>query len=64
MKKSLLYIDDIVIMNVGDLEAREKILQEGVAIVLHPYDDDGRSVLNNLGQRAGSAARYFYAGWQ
>ncbi len=50
-EKSLLYIDDIVIMNVGDLEAREKILQEGVAIVLHPYDDDGRSVLNNLGQR-------------
>ena len=50
-EKSLLYIDDIVIMNVGDLEAQEKILQEGVAIVLHPYDDDGRSVLNNLGQR-------------
>ena len=50
-EKSLLYVDDIVIMNVGDLEAREKILQEGVAIVLHPYDDDGRSVLNNLGQR-------------
>lgn len=50
-EKSLLYIDDIVIMNVGDLEAREKILKEGVAIVLHPYDDDGRSVLNNLGQR-------------
>ena len=22
-----------------------------MAIVLHPYDDDGRSVLNNLGQR-------------
>jgi len=50
-EKSLLYIDDIVIMNVGDPDAREKILREGVAIVLHPYDDDGRSVLNNLGQR-------------
>lgn len=50
-EESLLYVDDIVIMNVGDLEAKEKILQEGVAIVLHPYDDDGRSVLNNLGQR-------------
>ena len=50
-EKSLLYVDDIVLMNVGDPEAREKILREGVGIVLHPYDDDGRSILNNLGQR-------------
>jgi hypothetical protein len=50
-EKSLLYVDDIVMMNVGDPAARKKILQEGVAIMLHPYDDDGRSVLNNLGQR-------------
>lgn len=49
--KSLLYVDDIVIMNVGDPAAREKILAEGVGLLLHPYDDDGRSVLNNLGQR-------------
>ena len=50
-EKSLLYVDDIVLMNVGDPEAREKILREGVGIVLHPYDDDGRSILNNLGKR-------------
>ena len=50
-EKSLLYVDDIVLMNVGDPEARKKILREGVGIVLHPYDDDGRSILNNLGQR-------------
>ena len=50
-EKSLLYVDDIVLMNVGDPEALEKILREGVGIVLHPYDDDGRSILNNLGQR-------------
>lgn len=50
-EKSLLYVDDIVLMNVGDLNAREKIIKEGIGIVLHPYDDDGRSVLNNLGQR-------------
>ena len=50
-EKSLLYVEDIVLMNVGDPEAREKILREGVGIVLHPYDDDGRSILNNLGQR-------------
>lgn len=50
-EKSLLYVDDIVIMNVGDIAAREKILQEGIGIILHPYNDDGRAVLNNLGQR-------------
>ena len=50
-EKSLLYVDDIVLMNVGDPEARKKILRGGVGIVLHPYDDDGRSILNNLGQR-------------
>lgn len=50
-EKSLLYVDDIVIMNVGDPAAREKILKEGVGLLLHPYDDDGRSVLNSLGQR-------------
>ncbi len=50
-EKSLLYVDDIVIMNVGDPAAREKILGEGVGIMLHPVDDDGRAVLNNLGQR-------------
>lgn len=50
-EKSLLYVNDIVIMNVGDPVAREKILAEGVALILHPYDDDGRSVLNDLGQR-------------
>ena len=50
-EKSVLYVDDIVIMNVGSLEAREKILRDGVGIVLHPYDDDGRSVLNDIGQR-------------
>lgn len=50
-EKSLLYVDDIVIMNVGDPVAREKILEEGIGLMLHPYDDDGRSVLNNLGQR-------------
>lgn len=50
-EKSLLYVDDIVIMNVGDPSAREKILREGAGLMLHPYDDDGRAVLNNLGQR-------------
>lgn len=50
-EKSLLYVDDVVMMNVGDPASREKILREGVGLMLHPYDDDGRSVLNHLGQR-------------
>ena len=50
-EKSLLYVDDIVLMNVGDPSAREKILREGVGIVLKPYNDDGRAVLNSPGQR-------------
>ena len=48
---SLLMVDDIVMMNVGDEKARKKILKEGVAIVLHPKDDDARATLNNVGQR-------------
>lgn len=50
-EKSLLYVDDIVIMNVGDPAAREKIAEEGVGLMLHPVDDDAREILNNLGQR-------------
>ncbi len=50
-EKSLLYVDDIVLMNVGSMDAREKILREGVGIVLTPYNDDGRAVLNSPGQR-------------
>ncbi len=50
-EKSLLYVDDIVLMNVGSRDAREKILQEGVGLMLTPYNDDGRAILNSLGQR-------------
>ncbi len=50
-EKSLLYVDDIVLMNVGSRDARQKIVQEGVGIILTPYDDDGRAIVNNLGQR-------------
>lgn len=48
---ALLMVDDIVIMNVGDPAAREKIIAEGVGIVLHPKDDNARAILNNVGQR-------------
>lgn len=50
-EKSLLYVDDIVLMNIGSLDTREKILREGVGVVLYPNNDDGRAVLNSPGQR-------------
>lgn len=50
-ENSLLYVNDIVLMNVGSPDAREKILREGVGIVLSPYDADGRAILNHPGQR-------------
>ncbi|MGI6226060.1 MAG: YIEGIA family protein [Peptococcales bacterium] len=49
--KSLLMVDDIVIMNIGQKSAKEKILKEAIGVILHPKDDDARATLNNLGQR-------------
>ena len=48
---ALLMVDDIVMMNVGQPEAQEKILAEGLGIVLHPKNDDARAILNSVGQR-------------
>lgn len=48
---SLLMVDNIVMMNVGLKSAKEKILQEGIGLIIHPKDDNGRATLNNLGQR-------------
>ncbi len=48
---ALLMVDDIVIMNVGLPEAREKILAEGLAILIKPKDDNGRATLHHVGQR-------------
>ncbi|KUO50484.1 MAG: hypothetical protein APF76_07460 [Desulfitibacter sp. BRH_c19] len=48
---SLLMIDDIVIMNVGLKSSKEKILKEGLGIVIKPNDDNARATLHNPGQR-------------
>ncbi len=50
-ENSLLMVDDIVIMNVGLEDQREKILKDGIGVVVHPKNDNGRAILNNLGQR-------------
>lgn len=48
---SLLLVDDVVIMNVGLPETREKILAEGLGVIIHPRDDDARMTLDSIGQR-------------
>jgi hypothetical protein len=50
-KGSLLMIEDVVIMNVGLPATREKILKEGIGIVVKPKDDDARLTLHSPGQR-------------
>lgn len=50
-KGSLLFVDDIDFMNVGLKEAREKILAEGMGVVIKPKDDNARASLHNRGQR-------------
>ena len=48
---SLLMVGDVVIMNVGLESTREKILAEGMGLLLHPKDDNARLTLHAPGQR-------------
>ncbi|MBO8168350.1 MAG: YIEGIA domain-containing protein [Thermoanaerobacteraceae bacterium] len=50
-KGALLMVDNVVIMNVGLAESREKILKEGLGVVIKPKDDNARATLNSIGQR-------------
>lgn len=50
-KGSLLMVDDVVIMNVGLPATREKILEEGLGVLIKPIDDDARLTLHSPGQR-------------
>ncbi|WHH59870.1 YIEGIA family protein [Petroclostridium sp. X23] len=50
-KNALLYVDDVVIMNVGLKEARERIIKTGIAVVLEPVDENASITLSNIGQR-------------
>lgn len=47
----LLKIDEIEIMNVGLPPMREKILADGLGIMIHPKDDNARATIHNMGQR-------------
>lgn len=47
----LLMVDEIAIMNVGLPTMREKVLNDGLGVVIHPKDDNARATLHNMGQR-------------
>lgn len=48
---SILKVNDIVIMNVGLPATREKILREGMGLIIKPFDDGARLTLDAPGQR-------------
>ncbi|MCL6609925.1 MAG: YIEGIA family protein [Peptococcaceae bacterium] len=48
---SRLKVDEIVIMNVGLREMREKILNEALAVRIKPKGANAMSVINDIGQR-------------
>lgn len=48
---SRLMVDEIVIMNVGLKDMREKILNEALAVRIKPKGANARSVINDVGQR-------------
>lgn len=50
-KGALLMVEDVVIMNVGLPAVREKILAEGMGVLIKPKDDDARLTLHTAGQR-------------
>jgi uncharacterized protein (DUF433 family) len=50
-KGTLLCVDDVVIMNVGLKESRERIARTGIAVVLEPIDENASITLSNIGQR-------------
>jgi hypothetical protein len=47
----VLMVEDIFMMNVGLAATRDKILSEGLAVLINPKDDNGRAILHSVGQR-------------
>ncbi len=46
-----LFIENVHIMNLGTEEARNKVLERGIGIIIEPFDDNARATLANTGQR-------------
>lgn len=54
-KNSILMVDNISLINVGLREMREKILQDGLAVMIVPKNPDARSTIHDMGQRSAIA---------
>jgi hypothetical protein len=50
-RDTLLYVDDILIMEIGLVEGRDAYEKRGLGVVIEPKDDNARATLANLGQR-------------
>lgn len=48
---ALLKVADVPMMNVGFEKTRQKIQAEALAVLIHPFDDEGRLTLQSPGQR-------------
>lgn len=46
-----LYVDDIYVMNVGASKVQERILKEGLGVVLEPISENNALIVGNSGQR-------------
>ena len=50
-KDTILYVDHINIMSVGLKSSREKILEQGLGVLIKPKNDDARATIHDIGQR-------------
>ncbi len=50
-ERSILKVNDVVLMNVGLQKTRDKIMQEGKGVIIRPIDDNARLTLDAPGQR-------------
>ncbi|KXG78460.1 hypothetical protein AN618_02150 [Fervidicola ferrireducens] len=48
---SILCIENIQVMNVGHPDSRKIFLEQGLAVMIEPKDDNARASLSNIGQR-------------
>lgn len=48
---AMLKVEDVFMMNVGLPQTREKIIEEGMAVIIKPKDDNARLTLDSPGQR-------------
>lgn len=46
-----LFVDDIFVMNVGSSKVQQRIMADGLGIILEPHDQNAALVLGNIGQR-------------